>query len=327
MTYSASGIRKNQYWRLEKSEATRPNEVIDKLEDSISLCHTSDVDICCLYSGGIDSTLIPIVSKKLGCSKLNKLFHLYSNSIEYSAARASANRIGLQMEVVHPIGDDYTLDLKKAHMDRYDLPTINNMERLYRAIRKDGYKVALTGNGADELFYGYDGAYKGWLIDKALTGLRLLPNDFRKSLVSKLLKRSDWVHTLLISADVKLAKVARLSEKMEYDRHHEVMEKIEYFIDLIDTNSFLELSNYLGLISENAHSITLFADIPAMYNSIEARSPFLNHKLVELSFNLPTANKIDWRFRRGKKLLRQYYGEHLGGEVLKMRKFGFSWGV
>lgn len=330
MRVCSQGVKEFCYWKLEKREIEVTDEqVIEKLEDSVSLCHVSDVDLVCLFSGGIDSSLIPIISKKHNLDNLKSLYHLFSNSQEWIAAKSAADRLGLPIKRVDKNSWlERNVEVDEFFDDIYTLPTRGLMSQLYSEIGNDGYKVALTGNGADEIFYGYNGAFRTWIVDRIRNLLAILPVSGMNLIKRRLdQKKLSWLGAYLTGESAVSVKLARLREEITSDLHKQILESADYFLNLIETDSYLELSNYFGLLTENSHSITLFGDVPGMLHSVEARSPFLNHKLVELTFNLPVSSKISPFYPRGKKLLRRHYRKELGSNVLRLRKYGFAWGL
>ncbi|MEA2017155.1 MAG: asparagine synthase C-terminal domain-containing protein, partial [Campylobacterota bacterium] len=84
-----------------------------------------------------------------------------------------------------------------------------------------------------------------------------------------------------------------------------------------------------GLMSENAHSITISTDLPPMMYSIEARAPFLDHRVIEMAFKIDAHRKIAKKDGRAnnKLILKQAFEELLPDEILYASKKGFGYGI
>ena len=90
------------------------------------------------------------------------------------------------------------------------------------------------------------------------------------------------------------------------------------------------MSNWLGLISENAHSITISSDLPPMMYGIEARAPFLDVNVIELGFKINAHKKVGKNIsgqNTNKLILKQAFEEILPNEILYASKKGFGYGI
>jgi asparagine synthase (glutamine-hydrolysing) len=203
---------------------------------------------------------------------------------------------------------------------------------LSRAIREDGIKVVLTGNGADELFYGYTGHIRTLKVSRWLDRLapirKLLsplgptrvgwiaakPGE-RKAAWYRSLARSEWARFLTADAQANLANVAA--------------EELAYWGELCPSPHFIDESNFVGLMVENPHSVTIAGDLPAMAASVEFRSPFLDQEIVSFALATPAEKKIPDTKNSAwlKAILRESVQDLVPDPLLKAPKRGFGMGI
>ncbi|MCP4913263.1 MAG: asparagine synthase B [Oligoflexia bacterium] len=142
---------------------TGPEKIKQGLIDAVEKRLMSDVSIAALLSGGLDSSLVASIAAK-ALAKEGKKLYTYSVGLEGSPdlekARDVAAFIGsVHTEVVYTVeeGLDHVVELIEK-IESYDVTTIRAstpMSLVAQRIRKDGHKVILSGEGADELYGGY----------------------------------------------------------------------------------------------------------------------------------------------------------------------------
>ena len=127
--------------------------------------------------------------------------------------------------------------------------------------------------------------------------------------------------------------ITAYKQKLPYNRDlvNSLFNEFEPLIRPFRNRFLIDFINFWALISENAHSITLVGDISGMKNSVEVRSPFLNHKLVDLAFSIHPNLKIKKFFdKRGlytKWILRRAFNVEEISEILHRPKVGFGFYV
>jgi asparagine synthase (glutamine-hydrolysing) len=182
---------------------------------------------------------------------------------------------------------------------------------LYEAIRKEGFKVVINGNGGDELFYGYISQPKVLLFSYFIKYLII------NNIQIKILKY------FLESIKNKII----FDFKIIYCLFSEYKKLIYPFFK----KPFIDFSNFWALISENAHSITLVGDISGMKNSVEVRNPFLNHEIVELAFSLNPKLKIkkftDTTGKYTKWILKETFQNTPIEKIFYLPKRGFGFNI
>lgn len=150
-------------WITDSQNSVDLEELKNKLTDSVK-CHLmGNVPIVSLLSGGLDSSLIAGIASKFLKEK-NETLRTYSIGLEGSPdllyAKEVADYIGsIHNNIIYTIKDGLAV-IKDIiwHLESYDVTTIRASIPMYLAARKikeDGFKVTLSGEGADEIFGGY----------------------------------------------------------------------------------------------------------------------------------------------------------------------------
>jgi asparagine synthase (glutamine-hydrolysing) len=203
--------------------------------------------------------------------------------------------------------------------------------------------VCLSGDGSDEIFAGYSTysadrlrRFTGWIpavMTRSLARVadRVLPVRFSKVGVSDKLRR--FLHGHALSAD-RAHYFWRIifHEQAKHDVLHsdvrkEVMKHDPFDVfraSLYDVEGchYLDRAMYVDIKTWLVDDILVKVDRATMAHSIEARTPFLDHRLVEFAASLP----VSWKYRglEQKHLLRYGYRNELPEAVLKQRKQGFN---
>ena len=297
----------------------------------------SDVPLGVFLSGGIDSAVIldsiaqhgkKVPTFTVGFKNQNKY---YDESI---SARKISNYYGFKNKTIY-LEQKNILNYINKILDANDEPFADSSAIAIHMIShsvKNDIKVALTGDGGDELF----GGYSKYISYKWKKLMLFLPYKIRLSLIKNLSDSKDNSFLNLIR------KFKRFLEN--YDNDPSKMQ-INY-LDQINNKEFLELfglnkqplsrslfkgSNYfsgLNKILFRDFRFSLLGDMlvkldrHSMANSIELRSPFLDKDLVNLAFSIPAERKIG--FLKGKLILRDCYKNSFPDWHLKRQKKGFE---
>jgi asparagine synthase (glutamine-hydrolysing) len=331
--FSRAGMSKYRYWALEAHphEDDMPTTIAnvrELLEDIISRQLISDVPLCMLLSGGLDSSALTALANRAvgqnGDEHALRSFAVdfsgYAENFQPEPWRETADQPFVH-EVARHVGcvhQDIVLDTEQlwdpgtrsAVLHAWDLPNhLGDMDislyLLFKAIREHS-TVAISGEAADEVFGGYQ-----WAHDHAALQLPIFPwmalelnrgtpapfSLFSPELIERL-KLGEYLLDLYGSS---LAEVPRLEgEEGEQAR----MREVTYF----DLTRFLR-----GLLDRK--------DRMSMAAGLEVRVPFCDHRLVEYVFNVPwSMKKCDGR---EKSLLRKATEDLLPESVLQRRKSVF----
>jgi asparagine synthase (glutamine-hydrolysing) len=339
--------RLERYWSLaygpklrlgagEACEALR-----EKLTDAVRLRMVSDVPLGAFLSGGIDSSIVvglmarlsdrPVRTFSIGFEEAayNELDHAERVAkrwgTEHHPVIVRADALAVLPMLVRHFGEPYA--------DSSAVPSFYVAEATRRSVT-----VALNGDGGDESFAGYPRYFRGWLAGRvrampcgplAAAALRraLPPALDRGGRIRRYLARAgaplakcygSWL--TYFSPDAKRAlydgELARLLGARRPEGWLEALFDEAAGLDSIDAATSVDIRSYLP------YDLLVKVDITAMASSLEARSPFLDHELMEFAALLPSGLKL--RGRSAKHLLKQAFADLLPRENLARRKIGFG---
>lgn len=336
-----------RYWNPTWDEENISTEdVREMLEESITSRMIADVEVGAMLSGGVDSSAI--VYGMINARRNNVktyAFGLNSQDEELIRARRMAAFLGTQHKEYY-FEPDRQYELFKELLKIYGepimlLPLLHAYE-LCTHIKEDGLKVVLSGNGADELFYGYDGNNSLALLSSFM---KIMPDSILK-LVSRMLMGK--IHNpSVVNAITVFGKAPGYRKAGLYEAagsslsgliKKEILEE-EIIAPLVNefsswfTNSvpkhYIDESNIIGLLIENSHSVTISADLSAMATGIESRAPFLNQDLVEMAWHLNYKKKIPKIYDKSqnKWILKKALEKQIPKDLLFARKQGFGYNI
>ena len=342
--------QKIQYWNfinLLNEKYDTKEEAISNLEygleRSIKSQSISDVPIGVFLSGGIDSSLItsifqeqnsrPIKSFSIGFNDSgfgeNHFDEsLYSNNIAEFLG-TDHTQIQLNPEEIINIIPNISNIYSEPFADPSQLPTYI----LSKITRDSGVKVALSGDGGDELFGGYN---RHWITPRLFNLSKYLPNNSGNiisflrniSLIKndglnldkyqkfiRALNASDSIESIYESLISQWPKVSEFSSLPEFPK-----------INFIKVNSILESLLINDLLFYLPSDILTKVDRASMAVSLETRSPFLDHRLASIAFKLPIGMKIKSKFTTvsSKWVLRKILEKKLPKRLINRKKSGFA---
>ncbi len=309
--FNLTNLKEERYWALERKPIEIGYEeakikVREMLQESVKKMMTADVEVGTMLSGGIDSTLVTYFAQSMSKKPIKTYavgFENFINELPY-AKEASDKFHTDHHELVMNV--DIAKELREIaeyfdepHADASTIPT-----HLIAKLAKEKVKVLLGGNGADEPFIGYGWYWKQWNLGMKARWIQKLTStpfrDFLKSVTCfpKKEKKRLWKDVSHINK--------RHPMPFEPDKNMTELEKI----NLYDLNMFLP-GNALGKV-----------DRASMMASVEVRSPFLDHRLVEFAYNMPLAYKTNKR--KGKLILKDILSEIMPEKFVYRKKQGFG---
>ena len=360
-------IIKSNYWDicnkiLEGKESISNNNSKDNEEKLHNLMSEvigdqmiADVPVGTFLSGGIDSSFVTALMQEQSSSKVNT----YSISFEdkrYDESKYAAdvaNHLGTEHHSML-VTSKSLLDVVPNLPKIYDEPFADSSQipsYLVSKFAAESVKVVLTGDGADELFGGYN---RYLLLNDYWKRLSVLPFQFRK-IISNLLEyvSEDNVNTLsslarqlklipnieMIGSKIKKAGII-INSKNDFELYEKLV-SIENNTEKIllhgDSHELLK-ENYdrlpgfsndvVGKIMALDQMIYLPTDIltkvdrASMANSLEGRMPFLDHRIVEFSWSIPFESKINNGV--GKNIIRNILIKYFPEDFFERPKKGFG---
>ena len=302
------------------------------LQDSVGIRLRADVPIGILLSGGIDSTIVAALCCERYDAKKITAFN-YSSQDRYDESLYAieiAKKLNLKLEIEKPIEDSlfYKTTLKNIvqRLGRcHSSLAVVTVNLLYAKAKREKIKVVLDGQGADELLAGYE-YYFPLLFFKYIVELRfkeiyyLLLDGLRK----KLLIKSIVIYIRLVLPSF-LKKIARYFYGYEQLFSSKRTPSVERSIFTTEKQK-LNKQNSLNKFLIKQHDIGLqnliyYGDIISMLNSVENRSPFMDHNLIEYVFSHSDTIKI----KKGinKYALKKHRLYSLFRKQIERKKIGF----
>ncbi|UOF90652.1 asparagine synthase (glutamine-hydrolyzing) [Fodinisporobacter ferrooxydans] len=321
MMYNRDRVKTEQYWIMESlphtdDVETTTEKVKELFRDTVERQLISDVPICTLLSGGLDSSAITALAaeyyQRIGSEPLHTFSVDYvDNDIHFKPNQFQPNPdapfIDRVTEYLGTVKHDIKFDtpeliesLKMAVFAR-DLPGMTDVDSslllFCREIKKEA-TVALSGECADEVFGGYPWFHREDALHATIFPWSRNLKDRVRLLSPEVIKKSkpeEYVQTRYQEA---LAEVPRLEGETGKDARIREM-------------FYLNLTRWMPTLLDRK-------DRMSMYSGLEVRVPFCDHRLVEYVWNIPWEMKtVD---QQAKGILRRALRGHLPDDVLYRRK-------
>jgi len=347
LVYEGGRTSVHRYWTLQ-SESSEPDagRLWELLSDAVRLRLIADVPVGAFLSGGIDSTAIvaAAASSGGGPETFAVVFPEERLYDERADARAAADAFGTthhELEARPALGE--LLPTIVRHFDEpFGNPTALLTYELSRLTRAH-VKVALAGDGADELFAGYP-RFRGLVAASfyrripapvralAAAGARVLPESTRGR--HALRRAREFALAPLESLDATyLSWITYFDPGARHSlyapdlraRLRESPPAEEFLLellaraprrDLVNRLSFVELQSFLPC------NVLEYGDKMSMAHGLEVRAPYTDHRLVEYVSGLPGSSKL--RRSTTKAILRRAVAGRVPSRTLAKRKLGFN---
>ena len=342
LSFDRDGLRVWRYWRLEPRDAPAGDAaeaVREAFLDSIRLHLRSDVAVGSCLSGGIDSSAVvgsvaallrdsPADAASVGARQ--RTFTAYFEDAGFDErpyAEAVVAAAGAEPHLITFSDDELLRDLPQivaAQDEPFGSTSMVAQWYVMRTAREAGLTVMLDGQGGDEVFGGYR-AFIGMHLADLLAGARL------PALASELRAFAD-VHSPLALATTlarpfapdALTRLVRSRARGSAPLLHPDLRRAELgpTADGSPFRTRLRRHQELLLTRRGLPELLRYEDRNSMAHSLEARVPFLEHRLVELAFSLPGGELI--RDGRTKDVVRRALADVLPATVAARRdKLGF----
>lgn len=297
----------------------------------------SDVPLGCFLSGGIDSSIVAACMKRvINPGQRVLTFSIGFNDSRYDETQWAARVAGHlgtthhRFEVTPRAADDLPRLARvfgQPFADSSALPT----NYLARETRHD-VKVALSGDGGDELFGGYD-RYRALALTERLAATPIVGRLARSPAWQALPgvhPKSRSVRLKRLLAGVSLPSGERYAQYTELFSTALAAEILNQEPDNLTAQRFRSLQNAgeivpaalaLDRVSYLPDDLLTKVDRASMLHALEVRSPFMDHELVQFASGLTT----DQLLRGGaKRMLREAFAQDLPAWVFKRKKMGFA---
>lgn len=306
-------LTEKKYWKLTRAPLSlsldeAASKIRKMLTDSVRSRMIADVEVGAFLSGGIDSGIVVRLAQQIFQKKLKTFSAGFEDAInELPQAKEIAQLAGTEHTEAQMHNDLLETFLEVAsYFDEPFGDSSNVPTSLISKLAREKVKVALSGDGGDELFWGY-GQY---------TRYNHLP------------KLEKFKHLLMGSNPFEFYKGLMLSNFTIAERRALLLDQSALeadptvHLDLSEAQTPLEKINltdfYLGLPGDMLTKV----DRASMMRSLEVRSPFLNHSLAQFAYNLPPQFKTDGR--RGKLILEKAFSDLMPPGFFTRKKQGFG---
>ena len=345
LEYKKGRVSIRQYWNLPAygtakiaSEEACLDELERQLAEAVRIRLISDVPLGALLSGGVDSSVVVALMARASNAPV-KTFSIGFGKQDYNEApyaRAVAEKFGTEHHefVVEPNVTEtleyLTRMMEEPFGDSSMIPTYH-----VSRIAREHVTVALTGDGGDELFAGYD-RYPVHLDRMSYENIPAWIGSAFRNLIYPTLGPSFKGRRFLFNASLRggdryLDTVGFLTTDRERDlfspdfvaaaNGKDVIEEVRRFYadahapDRISRLLYLDTKSYL------TGDVLTKVDRMSMATSLEVRCPILDHVLIEWVTSLPA----EWKYRNGiRKYLLRKLAERLGVPGLNRPKQGFA---
>lgn len=312
-------------------ESKATDEFVSLLHAAVTDRMVADVPVGVFLSGGIDSSLVAAIASKQCKLKTFSIGFTDDRFDESQYAKKVADFLGTD-HMHFLLTEGIAMEMLEKYLDHFDEPfadtsAIPTMLVSQMAAKK--VKVALTGDGGDELFLGY-GAYQwanrfdhpAWLLALPFIefGVRQLESSKWKR-ISQMLRLPEldqrqhiFSQEQYFFAEKELSE--GLLERATYDHWHFQDAPELRHLSAAERQALFDFQFYLR------EDLLVKVDRASMAFGLECRSPLLDHRLVEFAVNLPEELKL----RRGdtKYLMKQILYQHIPEQFFNRPKWGFS---
>ncbi|MFQ6082612.1 MAG: asparagine synthase (glutamine-hydrolyzing) [Candidatus Aminicenantia bacterium] len=340
-----------RYWalnytpKINLSERECHQEILSRLEEAVKIRMISDVPLGAFLSGGTDSSSVVALMSRLSKTPI-KTFSIgfkegFYNELPYARVVAKIYKTDHHEFLVKP----KALEVLPKLVWHYGEPFADSsaLPVFYVAkMAKDYVTVALNGDGGDENF----GGYRRYYFDQLWQHYHKLPSFFRNKIINSIPYTNSSRINLFLQ---KLKVLSQTSSDFQPQRHlwllywfnYDLKEKLysedfkesirkenplnimieSYkkfgnFTDSIDNMISVEVNTYLP------DDLLVKMDVACMANSLEARSPLLDHKFMEFTATLP----VNFKIKKGERkyIFKKALENLLPKEIIYRQKKGFT---
>lgn len=344
---SENNIEKKKFWNFDPSKIQVVNskqdlkdEFLHLFEDSVKKRMLSEVPLGAFLSGGIDSSSIVAMMAKNSSERI-KTYSIgfednhydESNYAKQISERFNTNHKNMYVDssMLNWI-EDYVYHFDEPFADSAAFPTY-----VVSKLAKKDLTVVLTGDGGDEIFAGYN----RYNSERIADNIKILPSFLRNVILSPSLKMFLSVLSTDSSHYNKIDSIIKRLSEVDKDKANRYIERFTKFTndDYINYLNFEErhngLQDYYKELSSNIKSRLFFdqktslnedmltkVDRVTMANSLEARVPYLDHRIVEFSYKIP--DNLLFKGYSLKTFLKESFKDILPDNILNRSKHGFG---
>ena len=315
-----------KYWDLETkenndSESDAINKVHELLVDATIRQLVSDVGICTMLSGGLDSSVLTKIAKdnipdlttfSIDFKGNDKDFtpSIYQGTKDSDYVKIMKDHLKTNNKTIL-LDNSYSFDLLKDALIARDMLGMadidTSMLAFCKKISENGFKVCLSGECSDEIFGGYPWFYREHLITHENGFPWALSENLRNDLLKEgILKENELFEYIKNVRNNMLKNVKHLNSDSEYQKRYRNI-------------NYLTIKYFMTTLLERT-------DRMSMASSLEVRVPFADHRIFEYVYNLPANLKLGLNNNNEpveKYILRKAFEKELPEDVVYRKKSPF----
>ena len=325
-TYSKKdGLKKEKYWDLKTKECNdNEKQAIEQIHylvtDATKKQLVSDVGICSMLSGGLDSSVLTKIAHDYITDITTFSIDFKDNDKNFTAnsyqMTKDSDYVKIMQKYLNSNHKTIKIDntelfslLEDAVISR-DMPGMADIDTSMLAfckyINENGFKICLSGECSDEIFAGYPWYYKEHLITSKGFPFALSENLRVSFVKSNLFNNNELKDYIYSSKQNTLKNVEFLNKNDKYENRFR------------ETN-YLTIKWFMNTLIERT-------DRMSTSNSLEVRIPFADHRIFEYVYNLPAKMKLglhDNKIPIEKYLLRKAFENELPEDIVYRKKSPF----
>lgn len=345
-------VETKRYWlpdfsrKIKISEEEAIDETTRILRESTRLRMISEVPLGAFLSGGVDSsTVVALMAQE--SSQPVKTFSIGFEEQDYSElkyARKVAEYVGAEYNefIVRPNAIEILPTLVEHYGEPYADPSAIPTYYVSKETRKF-VTVALNGDGGDESFVGYErhvamrfaeiyrkipGPLRTYLIEPSLAAVPSSTNfrnrflRFQRFLRAASMPKADRYFRWLSTFDSQAKAEIYSADLRNRTAGSDPINFLSKYLSRSNGKGVVDAALLADLMHYLPNDLLVKVDIASMANSLEARSPFLDHHLIEFAASLP--EDLKQRGRDTKSLLKKVAARLVPKEVVYRPKMGFA---
>ena len=307
--------------------------ISDSINDSMEEGMDASIDVACLFSGGVDSSLIFSKARNINQDICAITADFGEHDDAELRSRSLAETLGHKNHLIRKISkEDVEASLgvtSKICGSPFDDTSVIPSNVVFSSVKNSGYSVALTGDGADELFCGYSsfGNLRKLesLLDKKFDFLIRCPGKLFSKFITNykgadlarfFMSEEDLLTDLSCNGFKKREWGAAI--KTEYDPLHYIRDILEEIEELTPMDKF----RILNLRFKLPYQMFFKVDRASMFNSVEARPLFLNNRIIDAALSISSSVML----KNGpKSILKKIYEYQIPHSGWSLPKTGFGW--
>ena len=307
--------------------------ITDSISNSVQEGMNASIDVSCLFSGGVDSSLILSNARNIN----ENICAITADFGEQDDAEFRSRRVAQTIKHKnHLIRSISRQDVKnslsitsKMCETPFDDTSIMPSHIVFSFVKKSGYSVALTGEGADELFCGYSSFGNlqkiETLLDKKFDMLRKFSGKILKTILNRYSNHDVdrfFMNEKELFEDLSCNGFKKREWKDEIKTDYDPLFHVRSILYELDGLRPMDKLRIINLRFKLPYQMLYKVDRTSMFNSVEARPLFLNNRIIDSALNISSSAMM----RNGQKtILKKIYQNQIPDLGWSLPKTGFGW--